>query len=201
MSALLICVLAKSQARKYLALATGLMTYNMGLHGTVTACARTPKSFVKRGTEWTRKIQTNLMRCCQQCSGVFATGEWQAHGLSCCRAAHKANAGPQVDLAKSPPGRSPPRRRCQSGTDPWLTTAIGWDATIAYRRYLWSLGFNVAKAMDTASCGMGLDWPNALGLIRLSVKTARDMMSAICFLRRGHGPACTDTTSVTPLPR
>ena len=29
---------------------------------------------------------------------------------------------------------------------------------MAYRRYLWSLGFGVAEAMDTAQRGMGLDW-------------------------------------------
>jgi hypothetical protein len=46
--------------------------------------------------------------------------------------------------------------------DPWLAPAIDWDATIAYRRYLWSLGLGVAEAMDTAQRGAGLDWPNAL---------------------------------------
>ena len=49
-----------------------------------------------------------------------------------------------------------------SDADPWLTAAIDWDATIAYRRHLWSLGLGVAEAMDTAQRGMGLDWPNAL---------------------------------------
>ena len=57
--------------------------------------------------------------------------------------------------------------------DPWLKAGIDWDATIAYRRYLWSLGLGVAEAMDTAQRGMGLDWPNALKLIQLSVEAAR----------------------------
>ncbi len=57
--------------------------------------------------------------------------------------------------------------------DPWLTAAIDWDATIAYRRHLWALGFYVAEAMDTAQRGMGLDWPNALELIRRSTAAAR----------------------------
>ena len=48
-----------------------------------------------------------------------------------------------------------------SDADPWLTAAIDWDATIAYRRHLWSLGLGVAEAMDTAQRGTGLDWPNA----------------------------------------
>src|ERR1700739_4835229 len=59
--------------------------------------------------------------------------------------------------------------------DPWLSAAIDWDATIDYRRYLWSLGLGVAEAMDTAQRGMGLDWPNALQLIKLSVEAARDV--------------------------
>jgi hypothetical protein len=46
--------------------------------------------------------------------------------------------------------------------DPWLQCAIDWDATIAYRRRLWSLGLGVAEAMDTAQRGMGLDWPTSL---------------------------------------
>jgi hypothetical protein len=57
--------------------------------------------------------------------------------------------------------------------DPWLTPSIDWDATIAYRRHLWGLGFSVAEAMDTAQRGMGLDWPNALELIRRSAAAAR----------------------------
>ena len=57
--------------------------------------------------------------------------------------------------------------------DPWLSAAIDWDATIAYRRHLWSLGFSVAEAMDTAQRGMGLDWPNALELIRRSASAAK----------------------------
>jgi Protein of unknown function (DUF993) len=65
--------------------------------------------------------------------------------------------------------------------DPWLKAGIDWDATIAYRRYLWSLGLGVAEAMDTAQRGMGLDWPNALKLIQLSVEAARDVPGAAVF--------------------
>lgn len=59
-----------------------------------------------------------------------------------------------------------------SSSDPWVTAAIDWDATIAYRRRLWNLGLSVAEAMDTAQRGMGLDWPNALELIRRSTAAA-----------------------------
>ena len=66
---------------------------------------------------------------------------------------------------------SPTRPRMSSPTrcaaiDPWLQCAVDWDATIAYRRHLWSLGLGVAEAMDTAQRGMGLDWPTSLELIR-----------------------------------
>ena len=63
--------------------------------------------------------------------------------------------------------------------DPWLQCAVDWDATIAYRRHLWSLGLGVAEAMDTAQRGMGLDWPTSLELIRRSVEAARDVQGAL----------------------
>jgi hypothetical protein len=52
--------------------------------------------------------------------------------------------------------------------EPLTGPVIDWDATLAYREYLWSLGFGVAEAMDTAQRGMGLDWPLALELIQRS---------------------------------
>lgn len=57
--------------------------------------------------------------------------------------------------------------------NPWLDVGIDWDATLAYRRYLWSLGLGVAEAMDTAQRGMGLDWPASLELIQRSLAQAR----------------------------
>ena len=59
-----------------------------------------------------------------------------------------------------------------STKEPWLEAAIDWDATIAYRRHLWSWGFGVAEAMDTAQRGMGLDWASSLSLIERTVKEA-----------------------------
>jgi hypothetical protein len=58
-------------------------------------------------------------------------------------------------------------------TDPWLEARLDWDGTIAYREYLWDLGFGVAEAMDTAQRGMGLDWSIALELIKRSVGPAK----------------------------
>jgi hypothetical protein len=57
--------------------------------------------------------------------------------------------------------------------DPWLDAAIDWDRTLAFRDHLWSLGFGVAEAMDTAQRGMGLDWPQSLELIQRSVAVAK----------------------------
>jgi len=61
----------------------------------------------------------------------------------------------------------------RSTREPWLDAPIDWDATLAYRRHLWSWGFGVAEAMDTAQRGMGLDWTSSLELIRRSIAAAR----------------------------
>ncbi len=73
----------------------------------------------------------------------------------------------------------------RAAIDPWLQCAIDWDATIDYRRRLWSMGLGVAEAMDTAQRGMGLDWPTSLELIGRSIDAARDMPGA--FLASGCG--------------
>ncbi len=63
--------------------------------------------------------------------------------------------------------------------DPLATQGAGeparldWEATLAYRRHLWSHGLGVAEAMDTAQRGGGLDWPTARELIRRSVAEAK----------------------------
>ncbi|HEX6295078.1 MAG TPA: dihydrodipicolinate synthase family protein, partial [Burkholderiales bacterium] len=72
-----------------------------------------------------------------------------------------------------------------STKEPWLEAAIDWDATLAYRRHLWSWGFGIAEAMDTAQRGMGLDWPNSLELIRRTVEEARHVPGA--FVASGAG--------------
>jgi hypothetical protein len=63
--------------------------------------------------------------------------------------------------------------------DPWVQPAIDWDRTIAFRKYLWSLGLGVAEAMDTAQRGMGLDWASSLELIRRSLEAAREVPGAV----------------------
>jgi hypothetical protein len=54
-----------------------------------------------------------------------------------------------------------------------MPATLDWEATLAFRRHLWSLGFAVAEAMDTAQRGMGLDWGATRELIRRSIAEAR----------------------------
>lgn len=76
--------------------------------------------------------------------------------------------------------------------DPWLDTAIDWDRTLAFREHLWSLGFGVAEAMDTAQRGMGLNWSRSLQLIQQSMANAK---------AGGHLIACgTGTDHLEPRP-
>ncbi|MFE4174827.1 dihydrodipicolinate synthase family protein [Streptomyces sp. NPDC056909] len=58
-------------------------------------------------------------------------------------------------------------------TSPDAPAAVDWDATLAFRRHLWSHGLAVAEAMDTAQRGMGLDWTGAAELIRRSAAEAK----------------------------
>jgi hypothetical protein len=72
---------------------------------------------------------------------------------------------------------------------------LDWEATLAYRRYLWSLGFAVAEAMDTAQRGMGLDWAASQELIRRSLAEAKSVGGRIaCGAGTDHltpEPTCT----------
>src|SRR5579863_8634497 len=69
--------------------------------------------------------------------------------------------------------------------DPWLSAAIDWDRTIAFREHIWDLGLGVAEAMDTAQRGMGLDWPTSLELIQRSVRAAKARGGALLFSGAG----------------
>jgi hypothetical protein len=71
--------------------------------------------------------------------------------------------------------------------DPFSENRIGapakldWEATLAFRRNLWSLGLGVAEAMDTAQRGMGLGWAATKELIRRSAAAAkRDQFAIAC---------------------
>jgi hypothetical protein len=51
---------------------------------------------------------------------------------------------------------------------------VDWEATLAFRRHLWSWGLPVAEAMDTAQRGMGLDWTATKELITRSLAEAQE---------------------------
>jgi len=69
--------------------------------------------------------------------------------------------------------------------DPTQDVALDWEATLVYRRYVWSLGLAVAEAMDTAQRGMGLPWDTARELIRRTVAEARTIPGAVVFSGAG----------------
>jgi len=88
------------------------------------------------------------------------------------------------------PPSSPPRTRVAyaaahvvadpfADNAPSAPAAIDWDTTLAFRRHLWSYGFGVADAMDTAQRGMGLGWAATQELIRRSAAEARACGGAI----------------------
>ena len=56
---------------------------------------------------------------------------------------------------------------------PGAPAALDWETTLRFRHHLWSYGFGVAEAMDTAQRGAGLDYPTTRELIRRSAAEAR----------------------------
>lgn len=74
-----------------------------------------------------------------------------------------------------------------ANADPSFECSIDMEATLAYRRHLWSLGFGVAEAMDTAQRGMGLPWSAAKDLIVHSVAEAKTLHARIaCGVGTDH---------------
>jgi hypothetical protein len=68
-------------------------------------------------------------------------------------------------------------------SDPSGPPAIDWRTTLAYRTHLLDHGFGIAEAMDTSQRGMGLDWGNALELIKQSLVHAgsrKDLIASGC---------------------
>ena len=80
--------------------------------------------------------------------------------------------------------------------DPWLDANIDWDKTIAFRHYLWDLGFGVAEAMDTAQRGGGLDWSAAKLLIKHALEAANGRPGAkiCCGVGTDHLAVTDDVT-------
>jgi len=87
---------------------------------------------------------------------------------------HKASEFPRIAYAAAHVVADP-----LASNDPWVTPAIDWDRTLAFRHRLWDLGLGVAEAMDTAQRGMGLGWVEAKELIRRAQAEARARPDAL----------------------
>ena len=120
------------------------------------------------------------MRAIRLLDAAGCIAEYRASGASAPRAPAARPAWNRVALAAAHVVSDP-----RANVDPWLSAAIDWDATLAYRRHLWEHGFGVAEAMDTAQRGMGLDWPASLELIGRTVAAARDVPHAVVFSGAG----------------
>ncbi|MFC8289520.1 dihydrodipicolinate synthase family protein [Streptomyces sp. NPDC057242] len=92
---------------------------------------------------------------------------------------YEPRTDPLVPAPAGPPASRTVFSAAHVVADPYADTtpdgpaAVDWDATLAFRRHLWSHGLGVAEAMDTAQRGMGLDWAGAAELIRRSAAEAR----------------------------
>lgn len=104
---------------------------------------------------------------------------------------HKASEFPRIAYAAAHVVADP-----LASNDPWLTPAIDWERTLAFRHRLWDLGLGVAEAMDTAQRGMGLGWPDAKELIASSLKEAasRDDALITCGAGTDHLEPGADVT-------
>lgn len=77
-------------------------------------------------------------------------------------------AGPLPAVSGPPPSSRMAYAAAHVVINPLQPQTLDMEATMAFRRHLWSLGFGVAEAMDTSQRGMGLDWAGARELIRVS---------------------------------
>ncbi|MEV0199228.1 dihydrodipicolinate synthase family protein [Nonomuraea sp. NPDC050691] len=84
---------------------------------------------------------------------------------------------------------------------PGSPAAVDWDATLRFRRHLWSHGLRVADAMDTAQRNMGLDWAATKELIRRSAEEARTFGDpaelVACGAGTDHAPGADDLKAIT----
>jgi hypothetical protein len=69
--------------------------------------------------------------------------------------------------------------RATADNTPGRPADIDWDATLAFRRHIWSWGLGVADAMDTAQRNMGLDAAATRELVTRSAQAAREEGGAL----------------------
>ncbi|MBO3748123.1 DUF993 family protein [Streptosporangiaceae bacterium NEAU-GS5] len=83
---------------------------------------------------------------------------------------------------------------------PGSPAAVDWDATLRFRRHLWSYGMRVADAMDTAQRNAGLDWAATRELVGRSAAEARafgDPATLIsCGAGTDHAPAAATLAAI-----
>ncbi|WP_433431173.1 dihydrodipicolinate synthase family protein [Nonomuraea sp. CA-141351] len=84
---------------------------------------------------------------------------------------------------------------------PGSPAAVDWEATLRFRRHLWSHGLRVADAMDTAQRNMGLDWAATKELIRRSAAEAHSYGDPATLVACGagtdHAPQAADLNTIT----
>ncbi|MDN5724871.1 MAG: dihydrodipicolinate synthase family protein, partial [Propionibacteriales bacterium] len=81
---------------------------------------------------------------------------------------------------------------------PGQPASVDWESTLAFRRHLWSYGFGVAEAMDTAQRGMGLDWAACQELIARSAAEASSVGGRIAAgVGTDHRPEADPLAAVT----
>jgi hypothetical protein len=79
---------------------------------------------------------------------------------------------------------------------PGAPAALDWDTTLRFRHHLWTYGFGVAEAMDTAQRGAGLDYAATRELVRRSAAEARSVggriVAGVATDQLPPGPATID---------
>ncbi|MCW2904313.1 MAG: hypothetical protein JWO67_6578 [Streptosporangiaceae bacterium] len=81
---------------------------------------------------------------------------------------------------------------------PGAPASVDWDATLRFRRHLWSHGLRVADAMDTAQRNMGLDWAATKELIARSTAEAKAYGDPAELIACGAGTDHTPAAATLP---
>lgn len=95
------------------------------------------------------------------------------HPLELSATGQSAPAGPGASRTRSVFAAAHVVPSSWGDNTPGRPAQIDWDATLGFRRHLWSWGLGVADAMDTAQRNMGLDWTATAELMRRSSAEAR----------------------------
>lgn len=79
---------------------------------------------------------------------------------------------------------------------PGAAPVLDWDTTLRFRHHLWTHGFGVAEAMDTAQRGQGMDYPTTRELVRRSAREAHTVggriVAGVATDQLPPGPATLD---------